>query len=79
MNPGQLWTNRSTRELASVLSEQGISVRPNAVHRLLRVELGLGRRQALKDRPLGDCPDRDSQVKRIDELRRHFTCWGHSA
>ncbi|PHQ32104.1 hypothetical protein CEE69_27280 [Rhodopirellula bahusiensis] len=61
------------------MSKQGISVGPNAVHRLLREELDLGRRQALEDRPLGDCPNRDAQVKRIDKLRRHFTCWGHSA
>lgn len=71
-----MWTNRSTRDLAEALGRQGISVSPNTVDRLLREELGLGRRQALKDRPLGDCPDRDAQFKRIDELRRHYTCWG---
>jgi len=76
VNPDQLWTNRSTRELANALCEQGFKVCANTIDRLLRETLGLGRRQALKDRPLGDCPDRDAQFQRIAELRREFTCWG---
>ncbi|MEO9594938.1 ISAzo13 family transposase, partial [Rhodopirellula bahusiensis] len=76
VNVGQLWTNRSTRELSEVMAERGFAACPNTIDRLLREELGLGRRQAVKDRALGQCPDRDAQFKRIAELRRSFTCWG---
>lgn len=58
------------------MADQGFSACPNTIDRLLREELGLGRRQAVKDIALGVCPDRDAQFKRIAELRRSFTSWG---
>lgn len=42
---------------------------------LLRDELGLGRRQALKDTSLADTPDRDAQFRIITDLRKHYELW----
>ncbi len=76
MNPGELWTNRSPRELAGTLGLMGFQVSHNTVDLLLRDVLGLGRRQAAKDVSMGMTADRDAQFRRIDELRRHFEMWG---
>ena len=70
MNPGELWTNRSPRELSATLNDLGFEACANTVDMLLREELGLGRRQAIKDVGIGSCPDRDSQFRRTAELRR---------
>lgn len=75
MNPGQLWTNRSPVELSEVLALLGFRACPNTVDLLMRNELGLGRRQALKDVSLGQSPDRDEQFKRIAQLRREYEMW----
>ena len=58
------------------MAARGFRVCPNTIDKLLRGELGLGRRQAVKDRSLGECPDRDAQFQRIAELRNSFTCLG---
>lgn len=76
MNPGELWTNRSPRELAAKLEAMGFHVSHNTVDMLLRDVLGLGRRQAAKDVAIGTTADRDAQFQRIGELRRHFEMWG---
>lgn len=72
MNPGELWTNRSNREISDTLRELGFEVSPNTVDHLLGYELGLGRRQAVKDVVLGSTPDRDDQFRRIADLRRYY-------
>ncbi|WP_231746238.1 ISAzo13 family transposase [Rosistilla oblonga] len=72
VTPGELWTNRSCRDLSKIIEELGFVVSPNTIDRLLREELGLGRRQALKDVAIGSAPDRDAQFQRIAELRRHY-------
>lgn len=72
VEPGRLWTNRSTRELSMELLEDGFSVSPNTVDRLLRNELGLGRRQAVKTVSLGRTPYRAEQFERIGQLKAHF-------
>lgn len=76
MKPGELWTNRSTRDLADTLGRFGFEVSHNTIDMVLRDELGLGRRQALKDVGIGTTPDRDAQFQRIAELRRHYEKWG---
>lgn len=76
MNPGEIWTNRSTGELSDALAQCGLFACPNTVDRLLREELQLGRRQACKDLAIGHSPDRDAQFKRIAELREYYTRWG---
>ncbi len=72
VTPGELWTNRSCRELSKIIQELGFVISPNTIDRLLREELGLGRRQALKDVAIGSEPDRDAQFQRTTELRRHY-------
>ncbi len=72
VEPGCLWTNRSPEALAEELSREGFSVCANTIRRLLREELGLGRRQASKDLPLGEHCSRDEQFQRIDVLRHHY-------
>lgn len=76
MNPDQLWTNRAARDIAEALERFGFSVCANTIDRILREDLGLGRRQAVKDVCLGQSPDRDAQFQRILELRREYSCWG---
>lgn len=72
VEPGCLWTNRSTRELSVELLEDGFMVSPNTIDHLLRDELDLGRRQALKTVPLGESVHRNEQFARIAELKSHF-------
>jgi len=76
VNPGQLWTNRSPRDLADAIEGLGFEASPNTIDMLLRDELGLGRRQATKDVAIGTTPDRDAQFQRIAELRRSYEKWG---
>jgi hypothetical protein len=70
--PGELWTNRSLRQLSEDLTIDGFSLSPNTIDRLLREELGLGRRQAVKEVSLGDHPNRNDQFERIASLKSHF-------
>jgi hypothetical protein len=76
VEPGCLWTNRSTRELSVELFEDGFSICANTIDRLLREELGLGRRQAVKSESLGENPYRNDQFERIAELKAHFFAQG---
>ncbi len=75
MNPNELWTNRAASDIAEALQQAGFNVCANTVDKLLRDELGLGRRQAVKDVCLGQSPDRDAQFQRIAELRAYYSCW----
>jgi hypothetical protein len=72
VEPDKLWTNRSPREIAEELRQQGIPVSANTVGRLLRDELGLSHRQLAKTLPTGDSEERESQFKRMLELREAF-------
>jgi len=72
VEPGRLWTNRSTRDLSAELLEDGFRVSPNTIDRLLRQELGLGRRQAVKTVALGKAPHRAEQFERLGQLKAHF-------
>jgi len=72
VQPGELWTNRSLRQLSEDLTIDGFSLSPNTIDRLLREELGLGRRQAVKEVSLGDHPCRNDQFERIATLKGHF-------
>jgi hypothetical protein len=70
--PGQLWTNRSPRQLAEEMGAAGLSVCANTIVRLLREELGLTCRQAMKTMPLGEHADRDAQFQRIATLKAEY-------
>ena len=72
VEPDRLWTNRSPRELSAELAEEGWSVSPGTVDRLLRDELGLSRRQMEKRRAMGSSPDRNAQFERIAELKAEY-------
>mgnify|MGYP002623811547 CR=1 FL=1 len=72
VEPGELWTNRSPRELADELFAAGFSVCANTVARLLREELDLSQRSAAKTRSLGESADRNAQFERIAELKKQY-------
>jgi hypothetical protein len=70
------WTNRSPREIADEVAEEGFSVCPETVERILREDLGLGLRQAIKDEATRDFPDRDAQFRHIAALRQRYLRMG---
>jgi hypothetical protein len=72
VEPDRLWTNRSPRELAVELCEQGSPVSANTVSRLLRDELGLSRRALAKTLPTGASEDRAAQFERMLHWRNKF-------
>lgn len=69
---GVLWTNRSPADLAEELQDQGFGVSADTVRRILRDDLELSLRQAVKDEARCQFPDRDEQFRHIAELRREF-------
>lgn len=73
---GVLWTNRSATDLAEELQEQGFQVGADTVRRILSEDLGLSRRQAIKDETGCHFPNRDEQFRHIAELRREFEARG---
>lgn len=67
-----VWTNRSPRDIAQELHEQGICVCAETVWRILTEELGLGLRQAEKEQATRKCPFRDEQFEHIGRRRRLY-------
>lgn len=72
VEPGRLWTNRSPSELSAELAESGFTACPNTVTQLLREELNLSLRSAVKSLPLGESTDRNAQFERIAKLKAEF-------
>jgi len=70
------WTNRSPRDIADEIAEDGFSVSPETVERILREDLGLGLRQAMKDEATRKFPDRDAQFRHIGALRKRYLRMG---
>jgi len=66
------WTNRSPAEIADEVVAQGFSVCPDTVRRILTEDLGLSRRQAVKDEAASAFPQRDEQFEHITDLRRWY-------
>lgn len=66
------WTNRSPAEIASEVVAQGFSVCADTVRNILTEELGLRRRQAVKDKAACDFPQRDAQFRHIARLRSWY-------
>lgn len=66
------WTSRSPAEIAAAVNAQGFIVGPDTVRRILTEELGLHRRQAVKDEAGAEFPQRDDQFEYIASLRRHY-------
>ena len=66
------WTNRSPAEIASEVVAQGFSACADTVRNILTEELGLRRRQAVKDKAACDFPQRDAQFRHIARLRSWY-------
>jgi hypothetical protein len=66
------WTNRSPAEIAAEVTDLGFLVCPDTVRRILTEELGLHRRQAVKDEAAAEFPLRDDQFEYIAALRRYY-------
>jgi hypothetical protein len=76
VKPEIRWTNRSPRDIADELYDLGFSLCPETVRRILREDLGLGLRQAVKNETTCNYPYRDEQFNYIAELRDQFEFWG---
>lgn len=72
VDPEKFWTNRSPREIAEELCQQGSPVSANTVQRLLREELGLSHRALAKTLPTGASEDRAAQFERMLHWREKF-------
>lgn len=66
------WTNRSPADIAGKVRSSGFSICTDTARRILTDELGLRRRQAMKDEGGCDFPQRDEQFEHISELRRWY-------
>jgi hypothetical protein len=66
------WTNRSPADLAEELQEQGFAIRVDALRRILFDELGLSRRQAVKDETACRFAQRDEQFAYIAQQRADY-------
>lgn len=76
VEPGRVWTSRSTQAFATDLAEYGYSVCANTVNRLLREELNLSRRKMGKTLAMGQSVDREAQFQRLNQLRQYFLARG---
>jgi Rhodopirellula transposase DDE domain len=72
VDPERLWTNRSPREIATELCEQGHPISANTVSRLLREPLGLSHRALAKTLPTAASEDRAGQFDRMLHWREEF-------
>lgn len=70
--PGIRWTNRSPREIAEELQAEGYEVCAETMRRILREELHLGLRQAVKDEARSHYEFRDEQFRYIAEQRAWY-------
>lgn len=66
------WTNRSPRQIAEELGEEGFQVSDDTVRRLLVEQLGLSVRQAVKDESKDEPPDRAAQFEQIARRRQWY-------
>jgi Rhodopirellula transposase DDE domain len=74
--PEVLWTDLSPRQIAQAVTEQGTPVSPSVVRDYLE-EKGLSRRQIEKTLEGGQSPDRDTQFRRIEELKQQYAAAGN--
>jgi hypothetical protein len=71
------WCSKSTANLANALRNEGFTISPPTVARLLR-ELGYTTQRTRKTREGSDHPDRDGQFRRISDLVRSYQAAGQS-
>lgn len=72
VDPDIVWTNRSPADIAEELHDSGFTVCPDTVRRMLREDLGLGLRRAVKEEAEVKFPFRDEQFEYIAERRRCY-------
>jgi DDE family transposase len=72
VDPEIRWTNHSPAEIADEVVAQGFSVCPDTVRRILTEDLGLSRRQAVKDEAASEFPQRNEQFEHIADLRQWY-------
>jgi hypothetical protein len=73
-----VWTDLSPGQIAEVVTGQGTPVSPAVVRDYLE-DQGLARHQIAKVLPGGQSPDRDTQFRRIAELKAEFAAAGNPA
>ena len=76
VEPAVRWTNRSPQDIARELRGEGHSLCPETVRRILRDDLGLGQRQAVKNATTCNYPHRNEQFEYIAQLRDEHAFWG---
>ena len=76
--PEVVWTDLSPGQIAEVVTAQGTPVSPSVVREYLEAQ-GLARHQIEKVLPGGHSPDRDTQFRRITELKAEFAAAGNPA
>lgn len=69
---GIRWTNRPVAGLAEELQDQGFQIGVDALRRILFDELGLARRQAVKDEAACHYEHRDEQFRYIAQQRAEY-------
>lgn len=72
VDEGIRWTNRSPAEIATHALECGFHACPDTVRRILKEDLDLRRRQAVKDKASCQFPERNEQFEYIADLRRWY-------
>jgi Rhodopirellula transposase DDE domain len=75
MNADVKWTNLSRRQIARRLKELGTPVSRRVVSQLLRRN-GYRRRQAVKDRVMGEHPGRNAQFENLARLKAEYLAAG---
>jgi len=60
------------KRIADRIRASGFSLSPGVISRILRDELGIGRRSIAKDIPLGSSGLRNEQFERLEEVRRLY-------
>jgi hypothetical protein len=71
-----VWTNRSPRQIAEELNDEGLSVCAETVKRILKEDLGLGLRQAEKDEETRHFALRNEQFEHIAKRRTWYQTRG---
>lgn len=76
VNPGEIWTNQSNRQLAEELASQGHSVDPKTVGLIIEKELELGRRQLAKTESMAESKDREQQFEILQQYKSEYLSKG---
>jgi hypothetical protein len=71
MREGVQWTNLTRSEIAAAMGQEGFEVSTTVVDRLLR-EFGFRHRKAQRVKTMGESADRDTQFKKIAQLRARY-------